>query len=266
MKDVMPSSTRPFRYRLLAGALLTGLVAVGPAAAGEVQGRLAFADRIGLSTPVAGVIDQVPVRAGEVVEAGTLLLTLDDTPFRHRLWQVTAELPGFKRAADEAELDAERVQALYDRTSASDSELEAARIARDRAVGERDAARARAGLRGWEKEQAALEAPFDARVLAVNAAPGEVVSPHLAPPVLVEIARSDRLLATATVDGDGLGSVSLGDELTVSRDGERRIGTVGAITAVDEGEHLRYRVAVEIDSSELDWRAGQAVTVDLPGS
>ena len=263
MKEGLHASARPVSARLMAAALLAGLAA-GPAAAAEVEGRLAFADRIALSTPVGGVIEEVPVRAGEVVEAGTLLVALDDTPFRHRLWQVSAELPGLKRAADEAELDAERVQALYDRTSASDSELEVARIARDRAIGERDAARAQAGLRGWEKEQATLQAPFDARVLAVNAAPGEVVSPRLAPPVLVEIARSDRLLATVTVDAERLGDVSLGDELTVSRNGERRIGTVDAITAVDEGEQLRYRIAVVVDSADLGWRAGQGIAVDLP--
>ena len=264
MKEGLHASARPVSARRLAGTLLAGLVAAGPAAAAEVEGRLAFADRTALSSPVGGVIEEVSVRAGEVVEAGARLVALDDTPFRHRLWQVTAELPGLKRAADEAELDAERVQALYDRTSASDSELEVARIARDRAIGERDAARARAGLRGWEKERATLQAPFDARVLAVNAAPGEVVSPRLAPPVLVEIARSDRLLATVTVDAEGLGGVSLGDELTVSRAGERRIGTVDAVTAVGEGKQLRYRIAVGIDSSDLDWRAGQEITVDLP--
>jgi len=247
---------------VLAGALLISPL-VGAA---EIEGRLAFADRVVLSTPVGGVIEEVPVRAGEVVEAGALLVALDDTPFRHRLWRASAELPGLKRAADEAERDAERVQALYDRTSASDSELEVARIERDRAAGERDAARAEAGLRGWEKERAALEAPFAARILAVNAAPGEVVSPRLAPPPLVEIARADRLLATVSVDADALGELSLGDELSVSRDGERRSGTVEAISVVDADGGLRYRVAVEIDSSGLDWRAGQSVSVDLPGA
>lgn len=266
MRDAMQPSTRSVSTRLLAGMLLAGLVTTGPVVAAEVEGQLAFADRTALSSPVAGVIAEVPVRAGEVVKSGSLLVALDDTPFRHRLWQVTAELPGLKRAADEAELDAERVQALYDRTSASDSELEVARIARDRAVGERDAARAQAGLRNWEKDQSTLQAPFDARVLAVNAAPGEVVSPRLAPPVLVEIARADRLQARVTVDAEELGDLSLGDELTVSRDGERVAGTVDAISVLDEGERLRYRVAVEIDSRDLGWRAGQAVTVDLPGA
>jgi RND family efflux transporter MFP subunit len=263
MRDAMPSSntTPP-----LVGVLLAGLLVAGPACAAPVEGRLAFADRTALSSPVAGVIAEVPVRAGEVVKAGALLVALDDTPFRHRLRQVAARLPGLERAADEAERDAERVQALYDRTSASDSELETARIARDRAAGERDAARARAGLRGWERDQATLEAPFDARVLAVNAAPGEVVSPRLAPPVLVEIARADRLEARVTLDAEALGELSPGDELTVSRDGDRLVGTVDAITVLDEGEGLRYRLAVGIDSRDTAWRAGQTVTLDLPGA
>jgi len=248
----------------LAALLAFSVPQLGMAA--EVGGKLAFADRVSLSTPVSGVVAELPVRAGEEVERGALLLALDRTPFDQRHRMVAAQLEGLKLAADEAARDADRVQALYDRTVGSDSERAMAIIEREKAQGERDRARAEAGLRAWQREQSRLEAPFDARVLAVNTAVGEVVSPQLTPPTLVEIARADQLLATAAVDADQLGTLALGDEVVVGRADEQRKGRVDAIRVETGADgQLVYRVAVRIDRGDLGWRAGQSVTLDLPG-
>ena len=250
-------------------AVLAALLAVGlsPAAlAVEVEGELAFADRVALSTPVAGVVVELPVRAGERVDEGALLLALDRTPFEQRHRMAAAEIEALALAADEAALDAERVQALYDRTVGSDSERALAIIERERAAGERDRARAEARLRAWQRDQSRLTAPFAARVLAVNTAVGEVVSPRLTPPTLVEIARADQLLATAPVSADQLGELALGDEIEVARAGGSRVGKVDAIRAETGGDgELGYRVAVRFERGDIGWRAGQSVTLDLPG-
>ena len=250
-------------------SVLAALLAVGlsPAAlAVEVEGKLAFADRVSLSTPVSGVVAELPVHAGERVDKGALLLALDRTPFEQRHRMAAAEIEALALAADEAALDAERVQALYDRTVGSDSERALAIIERERAAGERDRARAEAALRAWQRDQSRLAAPFDARVLAVNTAVGEVVSPRLTPPTLVEIARADQLLATVSVSADQVGELALGDEIEVTRGGESRTGRVEAIrAATDSAGELGYVLAVRLERGDLDWRAGQSVTLDLPG-
>ncbi|QGT77859.1 HlyD family efflux transporter periplasmic adaptor subunit [Guyparkeria halophila] len=251
--------------RLIGPVALLGAGLATPAWAVEVEGRLGFADRVALSTPVAGVVESVPVRAGQRVEAGALLLALDSTPFDQRHRMAAAQIEGLRLAADEAALDAERVQALYDRTVGSDSERALAVIAREQAEGERDRVRAQAALRAWERDQARLEAPFDAQVLSVNTAVGEVVSPQLTPPTLVEIARADELLAVARVDADQLGALELGDEIAVDRNGDRQSGTVDAIRARTDGDGpVRYELAVRVPRGD-GWRAGQSVTLDLPG-
>ncbi|MFI9654706.1 HlyD family efflux transporter periplasmic adaptor subunit [Guyparkeria sp. GHLCS8-2] len=250
--------------RLTVPVALLAAGLAGPVWAAEVEGQLNFADRVALSTPVAGVVESVPVRAGERVEAGALLLALDATPFDQRHRMVAAQIEGLSLAADEAALDAERVQALYDRTVGSDSERALAVIAREQAEGERDRVRAQAALRAWERDQARLEAPFDAQILSVDAAVGEVVSPQLTPPTLIEIARADQLLATARVSADELGSLALGDEITVAQGGERRTGTVDAIRVRSDGEGpVQYELAVRVERGD-GWRAGQSVSLELP--
>ncbi|MFN2381671.1 MAG: efflux RND transporter periplasmic adaptor subunit [Guyparkeria sp.] len=250
---------------LFAAGLAGSIGAAGAVWAAEVEGQLDFADRVALSTPVAGVVESVPVRAGQRVEQGALLLALDATPFEQRHRMAAAQIEGLSLAADEATLDAERVQALYDRTVGSDSERALAVIARERADGERDRVRAQAALRAWERDQARLKAPFAAQVLSVDAAVGQVVSPRLTPPTLIEIARADHLLAAARVSADQLGALALGDEITVARSDERRTGTVDAIRARSDGDGpVRYELAVRVEQGD-GWRAGQSVTLELPG-
>lgn len=250
--------------RLIGPVALLGAGLAAPAWAAEIEGQLGFADRVALSTPVAGVVESVPVRAGERVEAGALLLALDSTPFDQRHRMAAAQIEGLSLAADEAALDAERVQALYDRTVGSDSERALAVIAREQAQGERDRVRAQAALRAWERNQARLEAPFDARILSVDAAVGEVVSPQLTPPTLIVIARADQLLATSRISADQLGALALGDEVTVARGDDRRSGAVDAIRALDDGDGpVQYELAVRVEPGD-GWRAGQSVSLELP--
>ncbi|HER35305.1 MAG: efflux RND transporter periplasmic adaptor subunit [Halothiobacillaceae bacterium] len=256
-------ATRPIVVVLLAFLLVFGVPL--SVSASDIEGTLGFADRVSLSTPVSGVVAELPVRAGERVERGAVLLALDRTPFDQRHRMAAAQVEGSKLAAEEAARDADRVQALYDRTVGSDAERALAIIERETARGERDRVQAETALRAWQREQARLEAPFDARVLAVNAAVGEVVSPRLTPPTLIEIARADQLQAIARVGAEQLGTLSLGDEVAVRRGGERVIGTVDAIRAETDTEgRVGYRVAVRIERGERDWRAGQSVTLALP--
>ncbi|WP_322521912.1 HlyD family efflux transporter periplasmic adaptor subunit [Guyparkeria halophila] len=260
MKRIQSSWAR----RLIGPVALLGAGLAAPAWAVEIEGQLGFADRVALSTPVAGVVESVPVRAGERVEAGALLLALDSTPFDQRHRMAAAQIEGLSLAADEAALDAERVQALYDRTVGSDSERALAVIAREQAQGERDRVRAQAALRAWERDQARLEAPFAARILSVDAAVGEVVSPQLTPPTLIEIARADQLLATSRISADQLGSLALGDEVTVARGDDRRTGMVDAIRAFSDGNGpVQYELAVRVERGD-GWRAGQSVVLELP--
>ncbi|MFP4251559.1 MAG: efflux RND transporter periplasmic adaptor subunit [Guyparkeria sp.] len=259
MKRIESRWARCFTVPLAVFSFGLGGVAWGE----EVEGQLDFADRVALSTPVAGVVESLPVRAGERVDEGALLLALDSTPFDQRHRMASAQIEGLSLAAEEASLDADRVQELYDRTVGSDSERALAVIERENAEGERDRVRAQAALRAWEREQSRLEAPFDARVLSVDAAVGEVVSPQLTPPTLIEIARADQLLAIARVSADQLGDLELGDEITVSRGEERRTGRVDAIRAHGDDGAVRYDLAVRVESGE-GWRAGQSITLTLP--
>jgi Multidrug resistance efflux pump len=115
---------------LILGLSLAGVVS--PAFAVDepqtLDGHLAWAEVTRLSTPVSGVVTEIPVQPGQQVEKGAVLLRLDRKPFSDKLAAAVAIRSGLVRAADEAKRDAERTQQLYDRTVASESERQEALI------------------------------------------------------------------------------------------------------------------------------------------
>ncbi len=238
------------------------LALASTAHAADVDGHLAWADEVRVSLPVSGVVEKVPVRAGEKVDKGALLVRLDVRPMQDRLTAAIAQRDGLVRAAAEAARDADRVQQLYDRTVASDSERQQALIKKEQAEAKLKDARAMVSLRRWQRGHAEAVAPYPARILRVAVAPGETVSARLQPPVLAWIARADKLDARVDVSAAQAATLHLGQSLSVTIDGTQVDGKVVSIEAVEQGA-ARYQVSVRIPSRS-DWLAGMPVKVSMP--
>ena len=114
--------TRPYLWPLLA------LFFVAPAPALELEAELGWERRLELSTPVSGPVASVRVAPGERVEAGDLLLELDQRLYQARLDQARAGLEQARQNREEGRRDLERAEELYDRTVLSDHDLTLARI------------------------------------------------------------------------------------------------------------------------------------------
>ncbi len=181
-------------------AAAAALLAWPVAGAAGLEGRLQWAGRVELAVPVSGVVRRVPVQPGQTVKRGAVLLELDLRGFRAAREAARARLAGREADLAEARRERERAEELYERTVLSDHELRLARIAHTQAkaaVAEARAALTRAEL---ELEYATLRAPFDAVVLERRAAPGQVVSAALAPPVLLVVAEAGRRAVRVVVD------------------------------------------------------------------
>lgn len=261
---------------LLICATLTGGFAAGDVHAAEpaeslssghtVNGFLTWSEEVRLSTPVSGILVSIPVRAGQTVDKGQTLFKLDRTPFNDRLAAAVARQRGLVRAASEAKRDAERAQQLYDRTVASDSERQDALIKQEQAEARLKEAQATVDLRQWQKGHAEVVAPFPARILSVDAQVGETVSSELQPPVVMRIARADRILARAMLDVAAASRIRWGQSVSVTVQGSTQEGKVVAITSMPGGARSgqAYQVDVQLDAKP-EWLAGLPVRIELPG-
>jgi len=254
---------RPLSFRRAGGlALLLAALSAPAVQAADVNGRLHWADVIRVSVPVSGVVDKVPVQPGAQVDKGALLVRIDRRPFDDRLKAAVANREGLVRAATEAARDADRVQALYDRTVASDSERQQALIKKEQASAKLKDAKAMVSLRRWQRGHTEVTAPFPARILSVDVAPGETVSSQLQPPVLLRIARSDKFDARIVVTAEQAANLKLGQRLGMTVSGTQVDGKIVAIAA-RKSATANYRVSIRVPARS-DWLAGLPVKVALP--
>lgn len=230
-----------------------------------LDGHLAWAEVTRLSTPVSGVVTEIPVQPGQQVEKGAVLLRLDRKPFSDKLAAAVAIRSGLMRAAAEAKRDAQRTQQLYDRTVASESERQEALIKQEQAQASLNEARAKADLRQWELGRTTMTAPYPARILSVDTAVGETVSSELNAPVLLRIARADHMLAEANASPSVAAQLSLGQKLNVlvgqSSVQGQLIGIVSDPQKNQDGT-VNYRLEVQI-KPQKGWIAGLPAKIEL---
>jgi len=247
------------RHSMPAAMLLAASLST-PALAAEFPATLAWADRTALSLPVSGLVKQIHVRAGQQVAAGAPLVSLDARPFDARLGLARAGVAGLERQRAEAEREAGRAQELYARTVLSNVELEKAHIERQRVEGQYQQARAQQQLAELERSYSQLKAPYAARVLAVNIAPGESVSATMQAPTLVDLARADAMDAVARLKPEEAASLRLGGKAEVEVHGRKASGEIIAIESPPEGG---YWLVVRVKPEE-GWLAGLPARIIMP--
>ncbi len=234
--------------------------------------------QVEMVAPVGETITAIRVRRGERVQAGTVLLRLDDTLARADLARAEAELAGARTSDRVAALELARLEQLRGQRVASEQSLERAQLGRDEA-----AARMRAA-------QAALEASrkrlSDLELLApeagvVDQLPYEAGERVPAGAVLVVLLSDDAPWVRVWVPENSAVHVRPGGPATITIDGigradaprelEGRVLDVAREPgftphyALTERErvHLVYETRVVISAAPAELRPGVPATVRL---
>ncbi len=128
-----------------------------------------------LGTLVSGVVAEVRVRKGQQVRAGDVLVILDQREFKARLDRARALSARASALLAEARREEERALELYDRGLLSDHELQKAQIGRLEAEARRAESMAEETRAQLDLERCTVRAPFDGKVLEVNAWKGRPI-------------------------------------------------------------------------------------------
>ncbi len=245
-------------------ALLLATGVLRTAGAAEFEARLAWVDRMVLSTPLSGVVRGVHVSPGDRVAAGSLLVELDGNAWQAAVKRSEAEVVKTREDLAEAERELERARELFDRTVMSSHDLQLAEIAHARARAAYDAAvagfeRARLDLR-----YSRVEAPFEAKVLAVQVLPGSVVVSRMRAQPLVVVARAGVMAAVARILPDRLPALEGVREVEVEVNGKKFRGEVRHI-ALEPDTEGGYAMEVRFQPDDsIQWRAGLPARLITP--
>jgi membrane fusion protein, multidrug efflux system len=222
---------------------------------GEIQPRTETM----LSFQIGGKVITRTVEVGDVVEAGAVLATLDDTDVSNELKTAEAELAGAVSAENQARLANKRASDLVKTSGVSKAEAEAAEAAYDAAVAKREAAQSLVDAARRKKSYTLLTAREGGIATAVSANVGEVVAPGQ---LIVSIASLSEREAVFAVPETliNLGSPDLPVEVSLISDlGIKTMGKVREVSPYADKGTRTFRVRVSLPEAPEAMALGVSV-------
>jgi len=222
------------------------------------SGQLQAADRSELAFEAGGSIRAVHVELGDAFRAGAVLAELDDRAFALELSARQASLMDAEATLLDAGLDYERRASLKGTGAVSQSEIDHAKAALDRARAQVRARRADVDRSRKRLEDAKLIAPFDGEVVARLAEPSEVVANGAT--VLRIVGTESNLEAVVLVSGDARRALSAGQsaEIVLLAQAARVSGAITEIGAQANAAGL-FPITVALGDHPQDARPGESV-------
>jgi HlyD family secretion protein len=221
---------------------------------------------------VSGQVTGLIFEEGDKVAKGTLMCSLDDTPYDSLLKEALAAAESVKANLDNAEVLLKRRLELIDIGAVSQEDLDNAQARRDQLVADLSAAQADVAVAKDHLSYTKAYAPIDGIILTRIREPGTVVNP--ADPVYT-LSVSSPVWIRAFVNEPDLGKVYYGMPAEIYTDtGRTYSGTVGFISPVSEftpktvettklRTDLVYRIRVYADNPDYQLVQGMPVTVKL---
>ncbi len=241
-------------------------------ASGEIQAKT----RINIGTTLAGEIKSIPVKDGQDVKKGDVLVTLDRVRLGQAVAQAQAALAGSERdearlkaAMDTAESTFKRQDALHGQGLISDEDWRQAQLAKESAELSYQTSQTQVGqMRGNLGQvqdglnKSELRAPIDGRVTSLKAEMGEMAIPgqsNLPGATLMIVSDMHELMAEVKVNESEVVRLKPGQEAQVAVDslpGRVFNGTVYEVATGSEGgtgqDANMYLVKVALDMSSAD--------------
>ncbi|WP_457420058.1 efflux RND transporter periplasmic adaptor subunit [Roseateles sp. P5_E7] len=174
-------------------------VSVAPATQREVQefdeftARLEAPDTVDVRARVAGVVDAVRFKEGQLVRKGDPLFTIDSRAFRAEVARAEAQIAALKTQADLARTDLARSEKLVSVNAVSQQEIDQLRSSLRSAEANQKGAEAALVQARLNVEYANVTAPVSGRTSRANVTPGNLVGQGDA--VLTTIVSSDKVYA-----------------------------------------------------------------------
>jgi RND family efflux transporter MFP subunit len=236
-----PAPTRQVRTAEVVRSGGAGEVAVP----GTVQAR----KRAALSARMPASVTELPYQEGQWVEAGAVVVRLDDAAVR-------AAVAAAEAAVKAAESDLGRTRTLLEKGATTPRELEQMTAAASGAQAQLTAARD-------SLSYTALRAPFAGRVASRRANLGDVVNPGMP---LIEIEGEGGLELRATVESGIAASLRPGAKVRALVDGQPGPLTATISAVAPAGDPTTHRFDVKADlPAATGLRAGLFARLLVPG-
>jgi RND family efflux transporter MFP subunit len=210
-----------------------------------------------VSALVPGRVNSVTVAEGDTVTRGQVIAELDRQPLVDQRRQAAAAVEQAKAQLENARLNLQRNQQLFDRGIAAGKEVEDARA--QLASGQSALEQANAALSTADRniERAVVRSPIAGQVVKRMVSVGEQVDGTAGQPI-AEIANLDRVELAANVPAEYLSRIRVGQSAIVATDIEGRTfpGSVLAIAPAVDAATNAGLVRIRITNTDRSLKVG----------
>jgi RND family efflux transporter MFP subunit len=211
-----------------------------------------------VSALVPGRVLKVNVAEGDSVKQGQVIAELDRQPLLDQRRQAAAAVDTAKAALENARLNLQRNQQLFERGIAAGKEVEDAKKDMASTQAALDQANAALNTADRQVERAEVRSPINGQIVKRTVSGGEQVDGTAAQPI-VEIANLDHVELGANVPSEHLAEIRPGQTVQVSSDayaGRSFAGTVLTIAPAVDPTTNAALVRIRITNSERLLKVG----------
>lgn len=208
----------------------------------SATGSLSAVDNVDISSKITGRIVKVYVEENQHVDAGDVLVELDDTALKATLAQAQAKL-------DKAAADYTRYSGLVEQGAISEASFDAYRS--EYLVAKSNYERAASDV-----QDTVITSPISGYIIGKPTPEGQTISSGISQPqVIMSVANLDDMQIETLVDESDIGQVKAGQKVNFTVDAypdETFTGTVRLVSrkAVTENNVIYYTVYVNVDDAK----------------
>lgn len=233
----------------------------------ELYGTVESDRTASVSSRVTAPVTAVHAAAGDTVSRGQVLLEIDPRAARGQVAQASGALAQARAALALTERNYERYRALAASDSASELELDMARMEYDRSRGAVEQAEGALAAASAVAADSRVTAPFDGRVVRRMVEVGDLATPGR-PLLTLESGSSRRAALSVPESAVAAGGLDLGSPVAVRVDARPDLGTLtGTVVEMSPGSDPMshaYDVAVALPDSGRLAATGSAVRASVP--
>ncbi len=244
------------------------------------------ADRLStVSAEITGTVEEIYVQRGDTVKKGDRLASLDGRSLRAQIaalkaseQMVAGKLAQVMSRLPRARNQLQRLNRLLPQGYVSQDDVDSAKAELDSLEAQRSQYQAELQQAGWQLKASEIDlsrtiirAPFDGRVVSLDASPGETVSPVSAGggftrTGIATIVGLDNFNAEVWLPENQLGKVRLQQGVTLKPDGlpDLRVqGTVSLISSVVDEQRAAVLVVVKLAQQQPWLKHNMSIQVDF---
>ena len=210
-----------------------------------VIGSVISDQRIDISSKITGYIKTLPVREGDLVKRGQLLLNLDDIGIENAILQAQAGVDSASALVNDLSSDVTRFDKLFKEGSISEVKLRKSRLQYNTAQKSLTSAKAALTTAQSQRQYSHIESPADGIISARYKQAGDLASPGT--PLLTLESRNQLLFETYVAESQLL-HIDVGDSvrLTIDNATEGLTGSVAQIVHAGDPISRTYKIKIKL--------------------